>query len=111
MRKNELSILSVFHATPRCTKNIRFAAHVPERRPSPRPVTPVSYATSLPASMAQYWHGAGEPDGRRGRATGHSLQLDKVLYPGNRFTKAQVIDYYVRVAPWLLPHYARHPVT
>jgi hypothetical protein len=36
--------------------------------------------------------------------------LDKVLYPAG-FTKAQVIDYYIRIAPWLLPHYARRPVT
>ena len=25
--------------------------------------------------------------------------LDKILYPGNGFIKAQVIDYYIRVAP------------
>ncbi len=37
--------------------------------------------------------------------------LDKVLYPGNGFTKARIIDYYIRVAPWLLPHYAGRPVT
>lgn len=30
--------------------------------------------------------------------------LDKVLYPAVGFTKAQVIDYYTRVAPALLPH-------
>lgn len=30
--------------------------------------------------------------------------LDKVLYPEAAFTKAEVIDYYVRVAPVLLPH-------
>jgi bifunctional non-homologous end joining protein LigD len=30
--------------------------------------------------------------------------LDKVLYPESGFTKAQVIDYYVRIAPVLLPH-------
>ena len=30
--------------------------------------------------------------------------LDKVLYPAAGFTKGQVIDYYVRVAPALLPH-------
>lgn len=29
--------------------------------------------------------------------------LDKVLYPSSGFTKAQVIDYYIRIAPWLLP--------
>jgi bifunctional non-homologous end joining protein LigD len=37
--------------------------------------------------------------------------LDKVLYPKGGFTKAKVIDYYIRIAPWLLPHYARRPVT
>lgn len=30
--------------------------------------------------------------------------LDKVLYPKTGFTKGQVIDYYARVAPMLLPH-------
>jgi bifunctional non-homologous end joining protein LigD len=30
--------------------------------------------------------------------------LDKVLYPEVGFTKGQVIDYYTRVAPALLPH-------
>jgi bifunctional non-homologous end joining protein LigD len=37
--------------------------------------------------------------------------LDKVLFPEVSFTKAQVIDYYVRVAPVLLPHLAGRPVT
>ena len=30
--------------------------------------------------------------------------LEKVLYPAAGFTKRQVIDYYVRVAPYLVPH-------
>jgi bifunctional non-homologous end joining protein LigD len=30
--------------------------------------------------------------------------LDKVLYPKAGFTKGQVIDYYIRIAPVLLPH-------
>ena len=37
--------------------------------------------------------------------------LDKVLYPAVGFTKAQVIDYYERIAPVLLPHIASRPVT
>ncbi len=37
--------------------------------------------------------------------------LDKVLYPGSGFTKAHVIDYYTRVAEWLLPHFTGRPVT
>jgi bifunctional non-homologous end joining protein LigD len=37
--------------------------------------------------------------------------LDKVLYPEVGFTKAQVIDYYIRVAPVLLPHLNGRPLT
>lgn len=37
--------------------------------------------------------------------------LDKVLYPGAEFTKAHVIDYYIKISKWLLPHFARRPVT
>ncbi|HKD42287.1 MAG TPA: non-homologous end-joining DNA ligase [Myxococcaceae bacterium] len=37
--------------------------------------------------------------------------LEKVLYPEAEFTKAQVIDYYVRVAPVLLPHLRGRPLT
>jgi bifunctional non-homologous end joining protein LigD len=37
--------------------------------------------------------------------------LDKILYPAAGFTKGQVIDYYVRVSPALLPHLAGRPLT
>jgi len=37
--------------------------------------------------------------------------LDKVFYPKVRFTKGQVIDYYIRVAPVLLPHLKDRPLT
>jgi bifunctional non-homologous end joining protein LigD len=37
--------------------------------------------------------------------------LDKVLYPGKKFTKADVINYYVRVSKYLLPHLRNRPVT
>jgi bifunctional non-homologous end joining protein LigD len=37
--------------------------------------------------------------------------LDKVLYPAVGFTKGQVIDYYARIAPVLLPHFAGRPLT
>ena len=45
---------------------------------------------------------------------GHRLKvsnLDKVLYPQADFTKAEVIDHYVRLAPVLLPHVADRGVT
>jgi bifunctional non-homologous end joining protein LigD len=37
--------------------------------------------------------------------------LDKVLYPEVGFTKAQVIDYYARIAPVLVPHVAGRCMT
>jgi bifunctional non-homologous end joining protein LigD len=37
--------------------------------------------------------------------------LDKVLYPEAGFTKGQVVDYYVRIAPVLLPHLRGRPLT
>ncbi len=37
--------------------------------------------------------------------------LEKVLYPVAGFTKGQVIDYYARIAPVLLPHLRNHPLT
>ena len=37
--------------------------------------------------------------------------LDKVLYPAVGFTKGQVLDYYTRIAPVLLPHLAERAVT
>ncbi|HEX6488904.1 MAG TPA: non-homologous end-joining DNA ligase [Candidatus Dormibacteraeota bacterium] len=37
--------------------------------------------------------------------------LDKVLYPETGFRKAQVIDYYTRIAPALLPHLKDRPIT
>src|SRR3954452_19346303 len=46
-------------------------------------------------------------DGRRVRLT----TLDRVLYPEAGYTKAQVLDYYARVAPVLLAHLRGRPMT
>ena len=37
--------------------------------------------------------------------------LDKVLFPQSGFTKGQLIDFYVRVAPVMLPHLRERPLT
>ncbi|HEX2298900.1 MAG TPA: non-homologous end-joining DNA ligase [Pseudonocardiaceae bacterium] len=37
--------------------------------------------------------------------------LDKVLYPAAGFTKGEVLHYYTRIAPAMLPHLAGRPVT
>ena len=44
-----------------------------------------------------------EIDGRQLRLS----NLDKVLYPEVGFTKGEVIDYYARIAPTMLPHIRR----
>ncbi|HEY1277329.1 MAG TPA: non-homologous end-joining DNA ligase [Thermoleophilaceae bacterium] len=48
-----------------------------------------------------------EVDGRRLSLS----NLDKVMYPSVGFTKGQVIDYYTRIAPVLLPHLRGRPLT
>jgi bifunctional non-homologous end joining protein LigD len=37
--------------------------------------------------------------------------LEKVLYPQAGFTKGEVIDYYIRISPVLLPHLQKRPLT
>jgi bifunctional non-homologous end joining protein LigD len=37
--------------------------------------------------------------------------LDKVFYPGSGFTKGEMLDYYARIAPVMLPHLRDRPVT
>jgi len=60
---------------------------------------PVAPATPLPASI--------EIDGKHLALS----NLGKVLYPKTGFTKGQVIDYYLRIAPAMLPHLSSRPLT
>src|SRR4029453_4977319 len=53
-----------------------------------------------------------------GRTEVRLSNLDKVLYPavggargGGGFTKGQMIDYYARIAPFMLPHLRDRPVS
>ena len=48
-----------------------------------------------------------EVDGRKVAVS----KLDKLMYPDADFTKGQVIEYYVRIAPVLLPHLRGRPLT
>ena len=48
-----------------------------------------------------------EVDGRRLALS----NLDKILYPETGFTKGEVVDYYARIAPVLLPHIADRPMS
>ncbi len=46
-------------------------------------------------------------DGRDVKVT----NLDKVFYPKTGFTKGQMIDYYVKISPVLLPHLKNRPIS
>ena len=48
-----------------------------------------------------------EVQGRKLKLT----NLEKVLYPASGFTKGQVVDFYVRIAPMLVPHLAGRALT
>lgn len=48
-----------------------------------------------------------EVDGRELTLT----NLDKVLYPAAGFTKGEMVDYYAKVAPVMIPHLSGRPVT
>lgn len=37
--------------------------------------------------------------------------LNKIFYPEAGFTKGQVIDYYIKISKWLLPHLKDRPLT
>jgi bifunctional non-homologous end joining protein LigD len=73
-----------------------------DREPEVEREVPAAPPPAAPAAGAEL-----EVDGRRLRLS----NLEKVLYPAAGFTKAQVIDYYIRVAPALLPHLRERPLT
>jgi bifunctional non-homologous end joining protein LigD len=37
--------------------------------------------------------------------------LEKVFYPKTGFTKGQVIDFYIKISPYLLPHLKNRPIS
>src|SRR5215204_853283 len=41
----------------------------------------------------------------------HLSNLGKLMYPEAGFTKSHMIDYYIRVSHWLLPHLKNRPIT
>jgi bifunctional non-homologous end joining protein LigD len=73
----------------------------PKKSPSKQsaPSSPSSPSTTLPSSITI--------DGRQIALS----NLGKVLYPDAGFTKGQVIDYYLRIAPVMLPHLGDRPLT
>jgi bifunctional non-homologous end joining protein LigD len=86
------------HYTRRRYKVVEGRASRPSNRAG-TPGSPSSNAMSAPTIV--------EVQGRKLSLT----NLDKILYPATGFTKGQVVDYYVRIAPALVPHLAGRPLT
>jgi bifunctional non-homologous end joining protein LigD len=60
------------------------------------------------------WQGGGRLTDTVIQVQGRDLKLsnlEKILYPAAGFTKKDVIDYYVRIAPAILPHLKERPLT
>ena len=73
-------------------------------------------SASSPKSLDEALDGVDGADSKKPvvEVEGRTLSLsnlDKILYPATGFTKGQVIDYYVRIAPVLLPHSVDRPLT
>ena len=52
-----------------------------------------------------------EGDWQIGGRTVHLTNLDKLLFPEDRFSKRDLIRYYVQVAPVMIPHYKDRPLS
>ena len=86
----------------------------------PKLIAPVQMALGI-GSHPTYGRGTGRPRGARPAPRRVSVEvdgrelslsnLDKLLYPAAGFRKADVIDYYRRIAPVMLPHLAGRPPT
>ena len=46
-----------------------------------------------------------------GGRTVHLTNLDKLLFPEDHYSKRDLIRYYVQVAPLMIPHYSRRPLS
>jgi len=71
-------------------------------------------AVDVHAAAHRYVRRVPQPKRVEVEVDGRTLSLSnlgKVLYPAAGFTKAQVIDYYTRVAPVLLAHLRGRPLT
>jgi bifunctional non-homologous end joining protein LigD len=81
---------------------------------------PAAFASSPTGSLSGLGAGySSERNEDRTNRRGYSMSrigrvaisnLDKVLYPGLGLTKKEIIEYYIRIAPRILPYLAGRPV-
>lgn len=65
------------------------------------------FSGTMPAGAIRRMDSTIEVQGRQLKLS----NLEKVLYPAAGFSKQQIIDYYVRIAPAMLPHLKDRPLT
>jgi bifunctional non-homologous end joining protein LigD len=85
------------------SRDVRSAREDPDRRPAGVAVAPKPTRTRQKHPLEAIL----EEQGLRVELT----NLDKVFWPGLSYTKADLIEYYLRVTPFILPHLRDRPVT
>ena len=88
-------------ASPRAL--LRSLRDTPAQRPAPPPYSDIRM---LPAMRENHRVPSSEIRTRVGDRELNLSNLDKVLYPLTGYTKAEVVNYYVAIAPVLLPTFA-----
>ncbi len=104
------------HPSYKGLRDDRHAFDVSRDNPEEPTAGPVGLVAGSRAPALQALVGADRPLEGGAEVTVEDRQLKfsnlgKVLYPRAGFTKGQVIDYYARVAPALLPHLRGRPLT
>ncbi len=90
------------------------ASEVVRERPVAASEIPVASSAQIEGAHALAKSGRRVRGGVEVEIEGHTLKLtnlNKVLYPSNGFTKADLIDYYAQIAPVLLAHLRDRPLT
>ncbi|HEY2518132.1 MAG TPA: DNA ligase D [Polyangiaceae bacterium] len=84
----------------------------PDREPTPSTPAPARRSSSIPASVSGAEGSSRSIPPPSAPSTLPKLaNPDKVLFPRDGITKKEIYDYFVAVAPALLPHLASRPLT
>jgi bifunctional non-homologous end joining protein LigD len=90
------------------------ATEVRRERAVPLATVEKALAKDPPQARSSHPHKHANPNGSPAMEIPASVRLthpDKVLYPGDEITKAQVAGYYAHIAEWILPHVVDRPLT
>jgi len=95
-------------------KDVRLERPPAARPPSSRPLAPRLRGALRPRQTGSLEAAAPAAGPRRPSALPAGVaftNLDKVYFPGTGYTKGDVIEYYRRIAPYIIPHLRDRPLT